>query len=247
MPSPFSRNISAVIALNTLLCTGCASVAQPVTNPDPWEPVNRPLDRVNEVLDDAFFEPVTDAYVKVTPQPLRDAISHFFDNLALPNAILNDLLQGKGREAGRDSGRFLVNSTLGLLGLLDVAQHMNLPQPEEDFGQTLGVWGAGPGPYLVLPVLGPNSVRDIWAIPVGMVTNPLFYSEAALTVPLYFLATIDARARVGSAMRIRDAAALDRYTFTRDAYSQHRESLIYDGNPPPPDFYDDENGTAPLP
>jgi len=226
-----------------VLATGCATLGSADERDDPLEPVNRPVFRFNDALDEAVLKPVAEAYVKVTPQPVRAAVSRFFDNVGYLNVVLNDLLQGKGEQGLGDAGRFLLNSTVGVLGLFDVATNLGLEQHEEDFGQTLGVWGAGEGAYLVLPVLGPSSIRDAPGIAVSVVTNLLFYvGEWTIAIPLAVLGAIDARARAIDAFEFIDQAALERYAFIREAYRQRRDFLIHDGSPPPQEISDELEG-----
>lgn len=221
--------------------SGCATTPQGEQNVDPFETVNRGFFQFNRDFDRAFLEPAADAYVKVTPQPVRTSVSNFFDNLGYLNVILNDFLQGKVEQGFWDTSRFVLNSTVGLAGVFDVATAMGLEEHNEDFGQTLGVWGAGAGPYLVLPLLGPSTVRDAPGIPVTTVTSPLFYvDQAAVTVPVGGLGVVDARARQVGAFQFIEEAALDPYVFTREAYLQRRIFLIYDGDPPRPDFFEEE-------
>jgi phospholipid-binding lipoprotein MlaA len=148
------------------------------------------------------------------------------------NVIANNLLQAKFTGAAVGTGRFLVNSTVGIGGLFDPATSMGLPVSDEDLGQTFGKWGMGEGRYVVLPLTGPNSVRDLPNVASAAALNPLVYLTAAVTVPLGVLQTINMRANLLEETNIRDQAALDPYTFVREAYRQRREFLIYDGNPP---------------
>lgn len=216
-----------------LTASGCAAAPRNPDPSDPWEGTNRSVYNFNEALDEAVLEPVSEAYVDVTPQPVRTAVSNFFDNLAYINVILNDFLQGKAEQGVSDSARFVWNSTAGILGFFDVASRMGLKPHDEDFGQTLGVWGAESGPYLTLPVLGPSSGRDVTGLPVTYGTNILFYvGEAAVAWPLAILNIIDLRARSAGFMRFRDVAALDPYLFTRESYLQYRTYQVYDGNVP---------------
>ncbi len=234
----FESTLLSLLPALLALLTGCAEV--PYRNAsDPWEPVNRPIYDLNDAIDRLVLKPVSDAYIRVTSEPVRASVSNFYDNAAYPETVLNNLLQGKAVAAASDTGRFVVNTTLGIGGLFDVAATMGLPKHEEDFGQTLGVWGSPPGPYMVLPVAGPYTVRDTLSIPVALVTNALFYiNTGPAAIPLTVLAAVDLRSRASNAIRFRNAAALDPYLFTREAYLQHREFLVHDGNPPLPDFPD---------
>lgn len=222
------------ILLAALLC-GC--VTTPETDPsDPLENVNRSFYQFNDGLDRHFVKPVAETYKDITPSFFRTGVTNFFDNLAYLNVILNDFLQGKVGQFLQDSGRFVVNSTLGIGGLFDPAADMGLIAHEEDLGQTFGVWGAGEGAYLVLPLLGPDSVRDAPDRVSSMLLNPLFYISSTITIPLSALNIINTRANYLEATRFVDQAALDPYSFTREAYRQRREYLIYDGNPPTSEF-----------
>ena len=217
------------------LLTGCATMqsADPeVPDNDPFESVNRPIYRANDFIDRRIAKPVTEAYVSYTPQPVQNSVSNFFDNVVYPNVILNDFLQGKGTQGLEDLGRFLVNTTFGFLGVWDMATPLGLEAHDEDFGQTLGVWGMDESIYLVLPFIGPSTVRDVPNLGVSTVTNILFYVPSPYVVPVALLGFIDLRARLDEAITFRDETAVEPYLFTREAYLQHRKFLIYDGNPP---------------
>ncbi len=210
---------------------------------DPYEKVNRKFYALTDFVDRKVMEPIANFYIDYVPARVQRSVSNFYDNLAYPNVVLNVFLQGKVRQGFQDSLRFLVNSTVGVAGLFDVASPMGLMQHDEDFGQTLGVWGVSTRTYLFIPFLGPSSNRDIASIPVRFATNPLFYAGifavgAPVSVPLSFLDAIDTRARLSGPMKIRDEAALEPYLFVRDAYLQQRKHLIYDGNPPPEAYED---------
>ncbi len=199
---------------------------------DPFEVVNRPVYQANDLLDQYVAGPVSQVYIDFTPEPLRSTVSNFFDNLTYLNVVLNDFLQGKGEQGLADSGRFLINSTFGALGLFDVATPLGLKRHDEDFGQTLAVWGIGQGSYFVLPFLGPKTARDIPDIGVSAVTNILFYVSNPVVAPVAILGFIDQRSRFDQAIQIRNELAVEPYLFTREAYIQHRNFLIYDGDPP---------------
>ncbi len=216
---------------------GCASIPQDQRDPDDaLETVNRPVYDFNEGLDRAVLKPVSSAYTDHIPQLVRTGVSNFYDNLLYLDTVLNSFLQGKLSQGFSDFGRFGLNSTVGILGLFDVATPLGLTQHREDFGQTLGVWGAGTGEYLVYPLIGPSGVRDTGGVVVGWLTNPLFYLAAPVAIPLGVIGVVDLRARKEGFVKFRDAAALDPYVFTRESYLQHRQSEIYDGNPPPVKF-----------
>lgn len=242
---------TTLLLLCVLLFTGCATIPQNGQNSqgdqntqnvnpvDPYENTNRTFYKVTDAVDRTVLEPVANAYIKFVPRPLQRSIGNFYDNLAYPNVALNAFLQGKVQQGFEDTFRFAVNSTIGLFGLFDMATPMGFKQNDEDFGQTLGVWGVNTGSYLFLPFYGPSSSRDISAIPVSMFTNVLFYA-ASVTVfaPIGVLGIIDKRAQLSGSMLIRDQAALDAYLFVREASLQQRKHQVYDGSPPA-ESYDD--------
>ena len=240
--------ITTLLLLCVVLLAGCATLspvdqnrqAGPNVDPvDPYENINRKFYNITDTLDRHILEPVANVYIEYVPNPLRRSIGNFYDNVGYPNVVLNAFLQGKVRQGFEDTLRFAVNSTIGLFGLFDMATPMGLVQHDEDFGQTLGVWGVKTGAYLYLPFHGPSSSRDISSIPIGMVTNALFYvSSAAIFAPIGVLGIIDRRARFSDAIMIRDQAALDPYLFVREASLQQRKHLIYDGNLPPESYAD---------
>ena len=219
------------------LVTGCAST--PNGDPgDPYEATNRKIYNFNDSIDRNVLQPVARGYVNVTPKPVRNGVTNFFGNVGYLDTIANDLLQGKPTQFLKDSGRFIVNSTIGLGGLFDPAKEMGLSAHQEDLGQTFGVWGAGEGAYLTIPLFGPSSFRDAPGFASAMLLNPLTYLNAVVTIPLTVVNAINTRANLLEATNIRDQAALDPYTFVREAYRQQREFKIYDGNPPGDDFDD---------
>lgn len=231
-----SRLLVAAAAL--LALAGCASNEAAKSTGDPYENVNRKVYNFNDTLDKNIMEPVAKKYAEYTPDPVRNSITNFFDNTGYLNTIANDVLQGKLKQTAQDSGRFIVNSTVGIGGLFDPATSMGLKQHNEDLGQTFGKWGAKEGAYLMLPLLGPSSFRDVGSPVMDMFLNPLTYFAAVVTIPSTVVSTVNARANLLDATRIRDQAALDPYTFVREAWRQQREYDIYDGNPPG-DGYED--------
>lgn len=222
----------AVPFLAAALLAGCATTGG---NPDPWEGMNRKTFAFNEKLDAAVLKPVATTYKKVVPEFAREGVNNFFDNLEDIGTSLNNVLQGKPGQGLSDAGRFLVNSTLGVFGLWDVATPMGLEKHYEDFGQTLGVWGVQSGPYLVLPLLGPSTARDA---PAKIVDPSWYYSNYVDPQSLYWgLWTVDkvrTRANLLGAESVVEQAALDKYSFIRDAWMQRRQSQVYDGHPPRP-------------
>jgi phospholipid-binding lipoprotein MlaA len=211
--------------------------------------MNRKIYAFNDTLDKKFIEPIAKKYVTVTPTVVRKGVTNFFDNVSYLNTITNDILQGKPKAFFKDTGRFIVNSSLGIGGLFDPATSLGMPLREEDLGQTLGKWGAGEGAYLTLPFMGPSSYRDVSAPVMGIFTNPLTYLAAVVTVPAGVVSAINTRANLLDASRLRDQAALDPYAFVREAWRQQREYSLYDGNPPGDgfdDFIDGESDAAIL-
>ena len=233
------QKITLITALVVLLglVSGCAST--PNGDPsDPYESTNRKIYNFNDSLDRTILQPIARGYVNVTWKPMRSGVTNFFDNIGTLNVMANDLLQGKGMQFLSDTGRFVVNSTVGLGGLFDPAKGLGLRAHDEDLGQTFGVWGAGEGAYLNIPLAGPSSFRDAPGFIAAMLLNPLTYLNPVVNIPLGFVSAMNTRANLLEATNIRDQAALDPYTFVREAYRQQREYKIYDGNPPGDGFDD---------
>jgi phospholipid-binding lipoprotein MlaA len=216
-----------------ILLAGCASTGEERDPRDPWEGLNRGVYKFNDTFDEYLARPVARAYVKVLHQEIRTRIGNFFSNLQDPLISLNNILQGKFEDGVNDFARFAFNSTFGLLGIHDVATDWGLEKHNEDFGQTFGRWGAGPGPYLVLPVLGSSTLRDGVGLGFDWTLDPMSEIRPInLRNSLVAVRGINLRADLLEASRILEEAALDRYTFQRDAYLQRRRSLVYDGRPP---------------
>ncbi|SFI28099.1 VacJ family lipoprotein [Nitrosomonas sp. Nm34] len=235
------QNHLVIILLSFLVmvCTGCTSTPKnenEMDMADPHESFNRKSYWFTDVIDRNILEPVADVYIEHVPVAIQRPIGNFYRNLAYPNVALNAFLQGKIRQGFEDSLRFAINSTIGIFGLADMAGHMGFKEHDEDFGQILGVWGLNSGSYIFVPVYGPSSQRDIADLPVSLFTDALFYASYAISgpimIPLVFLRVVDKRARLSGPMKIRDQSALDPYLFVREAYTQQREFLIHDGNPP---------------
>tara|TARA_B100002019_G_C21228222_1_gene578550 strand:- start:391 stop:1101 length:711 start_codon:yes stop_codon:yes gene_type:complete len=197
---------------------------------DPLEPMNRAIFEFNEIVDDNVLKPIAKGYKYVTPDPVEVGISNFFSNLGEIGTITNDLLQLKFAQAGRDTMRFFLNSTLGIFGIFDVATPLGLSKNKEDFGQTLGFWGVPDGPYLVLPFLGPSSFRDGPSMMVDYELSPVEQLHHEERQVLQTLDIVDTRARLLRATKILDTAAKDKYIFIRESYLQKRESQVNDGN-----------------
>jgi phospholipid-binding lipoprotein MlaA len=211
---------------------GCAST--PNDPKDPLEPYNRVMYKFNTDFDNAFLKPVAKGYKYITPKPVDRGITNFFNNVDDLTSAVNNLFQFKLSRFGSDVGRVAVNSTVGLLGFLDVATNMGLPSYKEDFGQTLGYWGLGQGPYFVIPILGPSTIRDTVGLAGDIYTDPLIsVSKNEIYWGAVGLRVIDRRADLLQTSGILEEAALDPYTFLRDAYLQRRRNKVYDGNPPP--------------
>ncbi|MGD8175348.1 MlaA family lipoprotein [Marinimicrobium sp. ARAG 43.8] len=195
---------------------------------DPWEGFNRKVHAFNMTTDRFFLRPIAVGYRYVTPDFMQTGVRNVFNNVKEVPSALNGLLQGKPGSAAHDTGRFLINSTLGIAGLFDVARHMGLENSDhEDFGQTLAVWGFDRGPYLVLPFLGASNVRDAFALPVDGVTDPLFYIDHTRTRnTVLVMSVINRRSQL---LDLEEHLTGDHYTFIRDAYLQRREFLVNDG------------------
>jgi phospholipid-binding lipoprotein MlaA len=229
----------------TGLISGCAT--GPERKPgDPFEPMNRAVFNFNDGLDRYVAVPVAKGYQKVTPQPLRTAVSNFFSNLGDLSNAANALLQLKITDATEDIIRFAFNSTFGLGGLLDWATPAGLPKHHQDFGLTLGHWGIPSGPYLVLPLFGPSTVRDSMGLVVDVKFNPLNYMEPAVRNPLYVLQFVSVRSDLLGASDLLQQAALDKYSFVRDAYTQQRRARLRgtSDNAAPLPNYDDQGDSG---
>ena len=233
-----TRRLTFTLLLLSLLgLGGCASVKGPTDPQDPLEGYNRAMYKFNDAVDRAVLKPVAKGYVKVTPAPVRTGVNNFFSNLDDVVVLVNDLLQFKVKQAASDLGRLTFNSTVGLFGLIDVATPMNFPKHNEDFGQTLGYWGVGPGPYLVLPFLGPSDIRDTGGLVADWQIDPIQQIDDTNTrYGTVALKVIDKRANLLRASSVLESATFDPYAFMRDAYLQHRRNEVYDGNPPQPSF-----------
>lgn len=218
-----------LLAFLTAVLAGCAtSQSGADRSVDPYEGFNRKVYGFNNGVDKYFLKPVTKTYRFITPDFVEKGVSNFFSNLLEIRNILNALLQGKGGKAVDYSGRFVFNSTIGLGGLFDVASPMGIEKTEgEDFGQTLGAWGVGSGPYIVLPFLGPSNVRDGVSLPVDIYADPVTYLESShARNGLTFLEIVDTRAKLLETEKLLTG---DRYVFIRDAYLQRRNYLVNDG------------------
>jgi len=219
-----------VVYLILLLCPMEFALAQP--NVDPWESFNRPMHHFNKTIDGLIIRPVALAYNDYLPAPAKTGVRNFFNNLDDVNVLMNNLLQLKFRQAGNDSGRLLINTTLGLCGLIDVADRWGMEKNYEDFGQTLGYWGVGDGGYLMLPILGSSTLRDaVGSVPDILLSPVRLFSDTQTRVAVFSLRMVDFRvAYLPAESMIRG----DEYSFVRNAYMQRRAWLVADG-----DIYDE--------
>lgn len=224
------RRGALVLALAAGVLAGCATSGNPR---DPIEGFNRAMFDINDGLDKAIVRPIAQGYEAALPAPVRKGVTNFFGNIGDVFIAVNNLLQGKVPEALSDVSRVAVNTTFGLLGVIDVASNLGLEKHEEDFGQTFGRWGAENGPYLVLPLFGPSTLRDAIGLIADTHADPVVWvDDVSSRNVLLATRAIDNRAGLLSADKIVEEAALDRYSYMRDAYLQRRRSLIYDGDPP---------------
>lgn len=227
------KKISSLCAVAAaVLLTGCASFKN-APEGDPLEPINRGIFSFNNTFDHYLFKPIAKGYDAVVPGPVKTGVSNVFQNMSDVQSIVGGALQLKGAKVGDDMGRVLINTTIGLGGIFDLATPMGIERGNEDVGQAIGYWGIGAGPYLVLPFLGPSNVRDLAGRVVDGQTDPLSYvSSVPVRNTLTGLRVVDARVALFPVEGLANQAALDRYTFFRSAYTQRRESLIRDGKAP---------------
>lgn len=236
------QRILILIAL-ALLSVGCAANGQKVSQGDPWEPYNRGMNKFNNGVDRVLLRPLAVGYRFVTPDPVERSFANLFSNLNTPVVLVNNLLQGKPGAALSDTGRFLINSTIGIAGLFDPATHMGLEKHNEDFGQTLAVWGVASGPYVILPFWGPTTLRGaIGTAPDQLLHGRNLTDGSSIRDKLLVMQIIQGRASLLS-LDEQVAASNDPYIFVREAILQRRNFLIYDGQPPEPvDEFELEEG-----
>ena len=232
------RAATALFLGLALLLSGCATLTDARGGPgarlDPWENWNRKVFSFNEKLDEYFLRPVATGYAKVVPQFVRRSVNNVFANAADAWSAVNNVLQGKAEPAMQDVVRVTTNTVFGFFGILDIASEFGLEHHYEDFGQTLGRWGFGPGAYVVWPLFGPSTVRDSIALPLDRSFSPAVLIESgSIQWGLTFLQIINTRANFLGASKVLDDIALDKYTFLRDAHLQRRRSLLSDGDAPP--------------
>lgn len=236
-----TKSLLIIFSLIVML-NGCASTPENID--DPWEGWNRSTLAFNDDFDEAIMKPLAKGYLFSTPEPIDRGITNFFSNIDDISVSINDLLQLKFTQAGMDFSRFLVNSTVGIAGFMDIATKIDLPKHNEDFGQTLGVWGVPSGPYLVLPFWGPSSPRGTAGLLGDTLMDPLSYTVfagfalSAIGTIADVIDTTDQRAGLMTTEKFVNEAAINRYDFIKNSYRQHREFLVYDGNIPEDELFD---------
>lgn len=233
MTLSISRSVTklAPLVAATALVAGCAS--NPATPGDPLEGYNRAMFSFNEKVDDYVLRPVAEVYDHVTPQPVRTGVGNFFGNLGDISNGINNLLQGKFTQGLSDAARFGVNTTVGILGLFDVATELGLAKSDEDFGQTLGWWGVGEGPYFVVPLLGPRTIRDAAALPIDLHGDLVWRVDHVPTRNAFTaLKVVNTRANLLGIDKTLEEGTLDKYAYTRDFYLQQRRYKVHDGDLP---------------
>lgn len=232
----------ALLAI-ALTVTGCATVPEDQrVDYDPLEPLNRGTYQLNDVVDRVTLKPIARGYNKVVPEPVRNGVTNFSRNLFTPRSVVNNFLQGKPKDGLSELARFIVNTTVGIGGIFDVAAMNGIEAKTEDFGQTAAVWGVPKGPYVVLPFRGPSTLRDVVLMPLDVAADPLYHYDGDHTVrdSLYAIRLVNLRARLLSIEELLQDSA-DPYVTVRESYLQNREFEVYDGDPPLDDdeFYDE--------
>ena len=234
--------VLGALAITLVLLSGCATTQGDSggVDYDPLEPMNRKMHGFNMAIDKVALRPLARGYKKVVPSPIRRGVTNFFSNLTTPRSALNNFLQGKPKQGFNELGRFLFNSTLGLGGLIDIASAGGMERYDENFAQTLSVWGVPDGPYIVLPLWGPNMVADVFALPVDYYSDiSTYYDNSSVRSKVWGLRLVDLRHRLLSVDSMLDESS-DPYITVRESYMQNRDFRIYDGDPPEEDIYEDE-------
>ena len=236
-PNPITRRMLGALIISSTL-SGCSTTPATQANNDPMEGWNRDVHGFNKDFDDTILKPLAKGYQDVVPNPVDESISNVFSNINDIGVTINDFLQLKFVQGGMDASRFLINTTVGVVGIFDVAKMIDLPKHDEDFGQTLGFWGIPSGSYMVLPFLGASSPRDTVGLIGDALLNPLTYVSVfggfaanAASAAATAVDVTDTRSDLMSSEKIVDEASVDRYDFVKNAYKQRREYLIHDGNP----------------
>ena len=225
-----------LVGLTLVVGMAGGAIAEEYENPsDPWEGYNRGVFAINEALDMVIAKPIAKAYEFIIPEPIRILVTNVFSNISDVVIGINDLLQGRGEQAFNDFGRVVINTALGFGGLFDVAGNAGWYKSTNDFGVTFGRWGAPPGPYFVLPILGPSNIRDTFGWAADIAASPL---SIVVTDPTAFWTAwgvnyVNTRANLFPAEKIIEEAATDKYSYLRDAFMQNRLNLINEGAPPP--------------
>jgi phospholipid-binding lipoprotein MlaA len=240
--TPCARSIRApLVAVLAFGLGACATATNPPKPSDPWENWNRRVQSFNDTLDDYALKPIARGYRWITPSWVDLGVSNFFSNLDDVGVFVNDFLQFKFAQGGRDAGRFVINSVAGVGGFIDVASEVDLTKHKEDFDQTLAVWGVPSGPYVVLPLFGPSTPRHVLGLVGDSATNPVnFIAPMAIPLGSGALNAVDKRADFLSASKVAEEAATDPYEFIRNAYFQERNYQIHDGNPPEDEEFERE-------
>jgi phospholipid-binding lipoprotein MlaA len=239
--------VSAALLALVLLTSGCAT--GPNANPkDPLEPMNRSISAFNDTLDDNVLKPVATGYRDYTPELVQTGVSNFFRNLSDVLSTVNNGLQLKGRDTAESFMRVVVNTVFGIYGVFDVATPIGLERHPEDFGQTLGYWGVPDGPYLVLPVFGPSTVRDSAVLPIEFSLDPVNnHNDGSERNVAVVTRIVDKRASLLKTTSLLSGAAIDKYSFTRDGYLQFRRNQVFDGNPPDDEQLEDPSAEPVAP
>ncbi len=241
------RQLAQLALAASVLLVGCAST--PTANPkDPWESMNRSVASFNDKVDDNVLKPVATGYRNVVPDLVQTGVRNVFNNFADMWSTVNNLLQLKPLNTAESLGRVVVNTVFGIYGIFDVATYIKLERHPEDFGQTLGYWGVPNGPYLVLPLFGPSTLRDGASLPVDFAVSPTQYiNDIPTRNQVFALRLVSKRAELLKSGNMLEEASIDKYSFTRDAYLQYRRSQIYDGNPPDEEDTIDDPSANPAP
>ena len=241
------RQLSQIALAASLLLVGCASA--PTANPkDPWEPMNRSVASFNDKVDDNVLKPLATGYRNVVPDLIQTGVRNVFNNFADMWSMINSALQLKPLNTVELIGRVVVNTVFGIYGIFDVASYIKLERHPEDFGQTLGYWGVPNGPYLVLPLFGPSTLRDGASLPIDFAVSPTqFVNDIPTRNQVFTLRLVSKRAELLKSGNMLEQASIDKYSFTRDAYLQYRRSQIYDGNPPDEEDSNDDPSANPVP
>lgn len=241
------RQLSQIALTASLLLVGCASA--PTANPkDPWEPMNRSVASFNDKVDDNVLKPLATGYRNVVPDLIQTGVRNVFNNFADMWSTVNNLLQLKPINTAESLGRVIVNTVFGIYGIFDVASYIKLERHPEDFGQTLGYWGVPNGPYLVLPLFGPSTLRDGASLPIDFAVSPTqFVNDIPTRNQVFTLRLVSKRAELLKSGSMLEEASIDKYSFARDAYLQYRRSQIYDGNPPDEEDSNNDPSANPVP